>query len=56
MEGRYCCSLQRNEFKIFRITSKFRAHIFSKCGHWTQIEKKDEFAELCENFFLRATN
>ncbi|KAA9027034.1 alpha/beta fold hydrolase [Niallia endozanthoxylica] len=28
-------------------------HIFSKCGHWTQIEKKNEFAELCENFFLR---
>jgi pimeloyl-ACP methyl ester carboxylesterase len=28
-------------------------HLFSKCGHWTQIEKKDEFAQLCENFFLR---
>ncbi len=25
-------------------------HVFGKCGHWSQIEKADEFAELVQNF------
>lgn len=28
-------------------------HVFGKCGHWTQIEKKDRFLELVIPFFLR---
>ena len=26
-------------------------HVFGECGHWTQVEKKDEFTALLENFF-----
>jgi 2-hydroxymuconate-semialdehyde hydrolase len=28
-------------------------HVFGKCGHWSQIEKADEFAELVQNFLSR---
>jgi 2-hydroxymuconate-semialdehyde hydrolase len=28
-------------------------HIFGKCGHWSQIEKADEFAELVQNFLSK---
>lgn len=27
-------------------------HVFGQCGHWTQIEKKDRFNRLIEEFFL----
>ncbi len=26
-------------------------HVFGECGHWTQIEKKDGFVQLVDNFF-----
>jgi 2-hydroxymuconate-semialdehyde hydrolase len=39
--------------RLFELLPNSELHLFSKCGHWTQIEKKDEFAQLCENFFLR---
>lgn len=26
-------------------------HVFGKCGHWTQIEHTEEFAQLISNFF-----
>lgn len=41
--------------KFLELLPNSELHIFSKCGHWTQIEKKDEFAQLCENFLLRKT-
>ena len=28
-------------------------HIFGKCGHWSQIEKADEFADLVQNFLSK---
>jgi 2-hydroxymuconate-semialdehyde hydrolase len=28
-------------------------HVFGKCGHWSQIEKADEFAELVQNFLSK---
>jgi len=28
-----------------------RMHIFSKCGHWAQVEKADEFNRLVLDFF-----
>ncbi|MEA5154203.1 alpha/beta hydrolase [Raineyella sp.] len=27
-----------------------RLHVFGRCGHWTQIEKAQEFAQLVDNF------
>ena len=27
-----------------------RAHVFGRCGHWTQIERADEFATLVSDF------
>jgi 2-hydroxymuconate-semialdehyde hydrolase len=44
---------KETSLRYFELLPNSELHIFSKCGHWTQIEKKDEFAELCENFFLR---
>ena len=28
-------------------------HVFSKCGHWTQIERADEFSALVANYLAR---
>ena len=28
-------------------------HVFGECGHWTQVEKHEQFGELVENFLLR---
>lgn len=28
-------------------------HVFGKCGHWTQIERTEEFAQLVSSFFQR---
>jgi 4,5:9,10-diseco-3-hydroxy-5,9,17-trioxoandrosta-1(10),2-diene-4-oate hydrolase len=30
-------------------------HIFSKCGHWAQVERRDEFNQLTVDFFNRVT-
>ncbi len=44
---------KETSLRFLELMPNSELHIFSKCGHWTQIEKKDEFAQLCENFFLR---
>lgn len=36
-----------------RLLRNSNLHIFGNCGHWTQIEKKDEFNALVRDFFLR---
>jgi pimeloyl-ACP methyl ester carboxylesterase len=46
---------QETSLKFLDLLPNSELHIFSKCGHWTQIEKKAEFAQLCKNFFLRKT-
>jgi len=28
-------------------------HVFSKCGHWTQIERADEFSALVADYLAR---
>lgn len=30
-------------------------HVFSRCGHWTQVERADEFAALVDEFLSRGT-
>lgn len=40
-----------NAYKFIRLIKHSRLHVFGECGHWTQIEKKDEFNQLIGNFF-----
>lgn len=47
---------KETSLRFFELLPNAELHLFSKCGHWTQIEKKDEFAQLCENFFMREQN
>jgi pimeloyl-ACP methyl ester carboxylesterase len=28
-------------------------HVFSRCGHWTQIERADEFSALVSDYLAR---
>ena len=44
---------KETSLRLLELLPNSELHLFSKCGHWTQIEKKDEFTQLCENFFLR---
>lgn len=44
---------KETSLKLLELIPNSELHVFSKCGHWTQIEKTDEFCQLCENFFLR---
>ena len=37
--------------KLHQMIEHSDLHIFGECGHWTQIEKKDEFADLVRRFF-----
>lgn len=40
--------------KLVQMIRNAQLHIFGKCGHWTQIEHTEEFADLIRNFFQRA--
>jgi 2-hydroxymuconate-semialdehyde hydrolase len=44
---------KETSLRLLELLPNSELHVFSKCGHWTQIEKKDDFSQLCENFFLR---
>jgi 2-hydroxymuconate-semialdehyde hydrolase len=44
---------KETSLKLFELMPNAELHIFPNCGHWTQIEKTEEFTQLCENFFLR---
>lgn len=37
-------------YKIFSMLDDAQLHIFSHCGHWTQIEQTDRFVQLVDNF------
>jgi 2-hydroxymuconate-semialdehyde hydrolase len=39
--------------KLIQLIDNAQLHIFGHCGHWTQIEKTQEFADLLLNFFKR---
>lgn len=36
--------------KLHSLLPKSEVHLFSRCGHWTQIEQKDRFVSVVENF------
>lgn len=40
-----------NSFKLHSLIPKSDLHVFGQCGHWTQIEKKDQFVKLVMDFF-----
>jgi 2-hydroxymuconate-semialdehyde hydrolase len=42
-----------NSFELFRLIDNAQLHVFGHCGHWTQIEHTQEFADLIRNFFKR---
>lgn len=36
--------------KLISLIENAQLHVFGKCGHWTQIERTEEFAELVRSF------
>ena len=40
-----------NSLKLVQLIKNAQLHVFGKCGHWTQIEHSQEFAELVASFF-----
>jgi len=36
--------------KLINLLENAQLHVFGKCGHWTQIERAEEFARLVQNF------
>lgn len=36
--------------KLHHLIEKSELHVFGQCGHWTQIEKKDRFVRVVEDF------
>lgn len=36
--------------KLSKLIPNSQLHIFGRCGHWTQIEKRQQFLQLVENF------
>ncbi len=39
-----------SSLRLHALIPKSELHVFGQCGHWTQIEKKDRFARLVEDF------
>ena len=37
--------------QLLRLIDRARLHVFGRCGHWTQIERTAEFADLLLGFF-----
>lgn len=40
-----------NSLKLHSLLKRSDLHVFGECGHWTQIERKDQFLSLVMNFF-----
>ncbi|MBL0708061.1 MAG: alpha/beta fold hydrolase [Sulfurimonas sp.] len=40
-----------NSIRFNQLIKKSQLHVFGECGHWTQIEHKDRFINLLDNFF-----
>ncbi len=43
------CSIESSYYLLEHLGNA-QLHVFSRCGHWTQIEKKDEFNYLIQQF------
>lgn len=42
-----------NSLRLIKLIPNAELHIFGNCGHWTQIEKSQEFADLVNDFTKR---
>jgi 2-hydroxymuconate-semialdehyde hydrolase len=40
-----------NSIRLIQLIDNAQLHIFGHCGHWTQIERADEFSKLLLSFF-----
>lgn len=40
-----------NSLKLHSLLQHSDLHVFGECGHWTQIERKDQFLKLVMDFF-----
>jgi 2-hydroxymuconate-semialdehyde hydrolase len=38
---------------LIRLLENAELHVFGKCGHWTQIERTEDFCQLVENFLTK---
>jgi 2-hydroxymuconate-semialdehyde hydrolase len=43
-----------NSLTLAQWIDRSQLHVFGRCGHWTQIEHSDRFAQLVGNFLLEA--
>lgn len=41
-----------NAYKLLYLIKHSQLHVYGECGHWTQIEKKEEFNILVSHFLL----
>ena len=39
--------------RLLDLIDDSRLHVFGRCGHWTQIERSEEFAALISDFLQR---
>lgn len=46
----------RTSLQLLELIDNSQLHVFGQCGHWTQIEKSDEFAELVIGFLTCSSN
>ena len=42
-----------NSLKLIQMIPNAELHVFGKCGHWTQIEHTEDFANQLKIFFER---
>ena len=40
--------------RLLELLPRSELHVFGQCGHWTQIEKKDRFVSVVDNFLCAA--
>jgi 2-hydroxymuconate-semialdehyde hydrolase len=40
--------------KLHELIPQSEVHLFGGCGHWTQIEKKDRFISVVQDFLSAA--
>ncbi len=40
--------------ELLSLIPRSQMHVFSRCGHWTQVEHASRFAELVEHFLVEA--
>ena len=42
-----------SSLRLHQLIKHSELHVFGECGHWTQVEKHEQFADMVEQFLLR---